>query len=79
MPVDLESLPHDPIALREMVTNREIENDGLRAEIDKLHLMIKGLQRHRFGRRSEQIDPEQMQRKRQLANALLHAANLAVC
>jgi transposase len=61
VPVDLESLPDDPIALREMVTNGEIENAGLRAEIDKLHLMIKGLQRHRFGRRSEQIDPEQLQ------------------
>jgi transposase len=61
VPIDLDALPDDPVALREMVTNGEIENAGLRAEIDKLHLMIKGLQRHRFGRRSEQTDPDQLQ------------------
>jgi len=59
--IDLENLPDDTAALRELVTNAELENAGLRAEIDKLHVMIKGFQRHRFGKRSEQLDAEQMQ------------------
>ena len=59
--IDLENLPDDAGALRELVTNAELENAGLRAEIDKLHMMIKGFQRHRFGKRSEQLDAEQMQ------------------
>lgn len=61
MAIDLENLPDDAGALRELVTNAELENAGLRAEIDKLHMMIKGFQRHRFGKRSEQLDAEQMQ------------------
>ncbi len=61
MAIDLENLPEDAAALRELVTNAELENAGLRAEIDKLHIMIKGFQRHRFGKRSEQLDAEQMQ------------------
>ena len=47
--------------MREQVTNAELENAGLRAEIDKLHMLIKGFQRHRFGKRPEQLDAEQMQ------------------
>ncbi len=60
MAIDLENLPDDAAALRELVTDAELENAGLRAEIDKLHIMIKGLQQHRFGKRSEQLDAEQM-------------------
>nr|WP_039884619.1 IS66 family transposase [Acidocella sp. MX-AZ02] len=61
MAIDLENLPDDAGTLRELVTNAALENAGLRAEIDKLHIMIKGLQRHRFGKRSEQLDAAQMQ------------------
>jgi transposase len=59
--IDLENLSEDAGALRELVTNAELENAGLRAEIDKLHMLIKGFQRHRFGERSELLDAEQMQ------------------
>jgi len=59
--IDLEKLREDAAALRELATNAALENAGLRAEIDKLHIMIKGFQRHRFGKRSEQLDAEQMQ------------------
>jgi transposase len=59
--IDLENLPEDTGTLRELVTNAELENAGLRAEIDKLHILIKGLQRHRFGKRSEQLAAEQLQ------------------
>lgn len=60
VPIDPASLPDDPAILRELVANSEIEITGLRAEIDKLHLLIAKLNRHRFGRRSEQLDPDQL-------------------
>jgi Transposase C of IS166 homeodomain len=61
MQIDPASLPEDPIALREIAVNVVTENAGLRAEIDKLHLIIKAFQRHRFGQRSEQFNAEQKQ------------------
>lgn len=67
MPIDLAALPDDPGILRDLVSHAEHENaglrsanDDLRAEIDKLHLLIAKLQRHRFGQRSEQMDPDQL-------------------
>ncbi len=60
MAIDVENLPEDAASLREMITNAELENVGLRAEIDKLHMMIKGFQRYRFGKCSEQLDTGQM-------------------
>jgi len=44
----------EEIAARQAVLARK---DG---DIDKLRLIIKALQRHRFGRRSEAIDPDQL-------------------
>lgn len=61
VPIDLETLPDEPLALRALVIHAASENAALRAEIDKLHLMIKQCQRHRFGQRSEQRDPAQLQ------------------
>ena len=60
VPIDLAALPDDPGILRELVSHAELENAGLRAEIDKLHLLIAKLRRHRFGQRSEQLDPDQL-------------------
>ena len=67
MPIDLADLPDDPSVLRDLVGHAALENAGLRsanedlrAEIDKLHLLIAKLQRHRFGQRSEQLDPDQL-------------------
>src|SRR3954451_11851598 len=37
------------------------ERDGAQAEIEKLRLLIRQLQRNRFGRRSERLDPDQLQ------------------
>jgi transposase len=37
------------------------ERDVARAEIEKLRLLIRQLQRGRFGRRSERLDPDQLQ------------------
>ena len=36
------------------------ERDAAQAEIEKLRLLIRQLQRGRFGRRSERLDPDQL-------------------
>src|ERR671910_2371135 len=36
------------------------EHDAAQAEIEKLRLLIRQLQRGRFGRRSERLDPDQL-------------------
>ena len=38
-----------------------VEHDAAQAEIEKLRLLIRQLQRGRFGRRSERLDPDQLQ------------------
>src|SRR4051812_19146967 len=47
-------------ALAERDTLRA-EHNAARAEIEKLRLLIRQLQRGRFGRRSEKLDPDQLQ------------------
>ena len=37
------------------------DRDAAQAEIEKLRLLIRQLQRGRFGRRSERLDPDQLQ------------------
>src|SRR5919206_1436836 len=37
------------------------ERDAARAEVEKLRLLIRQLQRGQFGRRSEKLDPDQLQ------------------
>src|SRR5689334_20108710 len=37
------------------------ERDATQAEVEKLRLLIRQLQRGRFGRRSEKLDPDQLQ------------------
>ena len=37
------------------------ERNAAQAEIEKLRLLIRQLQRNRFGRRSEKLDPDQLQ------------------
>src|ERR671928_1245758 len=47
-------------ALAERDTARA-ELEAARTEIEKLRLLIRQLQRNRFGRRSEKLDPDQLQ------------------
>ena len=57
-------LPDDVQALRALVLEQAREIDALKvfkAEIERLKAIIDALQRHRFGRRSEQIDPDQFE------------------
>lgn len=49
----IASLSDDPVALKALLTERE-------AEIDRLHLIIRELQRHRFGRRAESLPVDQL-------------------
>jgi transposase len=72
VPIDLAALPDDPATLhqmlREVVAAAEQQQAALQgavqereAEIDKLRLLIQRLLRQQFGRRSEQISPDQLQ------------------
>jgi transposase len=57
-------LPDDVEALRTLVLEQARELDTLkvfRAEVERLKAIIEALQRHRFGRRSEQLDPDQFE------------------
>ncbi|AVA13637.1 IS66 family transposase [Sphingopyxis sp. MG] len=57
-------LPDDVQALRALVLEQAREIDALKvfkAEIERLKAIIDALQRHRFGRRSEQLDPDQFE------------------
>ena len=58
MQIDLTGLPDDPDALQQML--REVVHE-LQAENDKLRLLIQRLLRHRYGRRSEKLDLDQLQ------------------
>src|SRR5271156_4721451 len=53
MPTPPDSLPDDATALKELLIAAPDENERLIA-------IIKELQRHRFGPRSEKIDPDQL-------------------
>lgn len=61
-------LPGDVDALRAIVLEQAREIDTLKvtrdagdAEVERLKAIIAALQRHRFGARSEQLDPDQLQ------------------
>ena len=57
-------LPDDVDALRAIVLEQARELGTLKvfqAEVERLRAIIEVLQRHRFGRRSEQLDPDQLE------------------
>jgi transposase len=64
MDIDLSVLPDDVATLQQMVRSLAAERTALpaaQAEIERLHLIIKKLQRSQFGRRAERLDQDQMQ------------------
>jgi transposase len=65
MDIDLAALPDDVATLHRMIgelaTTLYSERIEAQAEIDRLRQIVKGLQRSRFGRRSERLDDEQLQ------------------
>ena len=67
MQIDVTALPDDSAALQSMVRDavaaalqRDAQVIELTAEIEKLQSLINKLLRHRFGRRSEQLSPDQL-------------------
>ena len=73
-------LPDDVDALRAIVLEQTREIDSLRAlqaEVERLRAIIEALQRHRFGRRSEQLDPDQLQLGLEDAETALAQAEVA--
>jgi transposase len=61
MQIDMAKLPSDPALLHELVRELTEALATKDAELDKLHALIKQLQRNQFGRRSEQLSPDQLQ------------------
>ena len=61
MQIDLDALPDDAAALQQMLRTVLLQQSALHAENDKLRLLIQRLMRHQFGRRSEQLSPDQLQ------------------
>ena len=57
MTADVDNLPADPEALRALLIAERAQHT---AERDRLRAIIVALQRHRFGRRSEQLDSDQL-------------------
>ena len=64
MDIDLAALPDDVETLQRMVRSLAAERTSLseaQAEIERLNLIIKKLQRSQFGRRAERLDGDQLQ------------------
>ena len=61
MQIDLSALPDDAATLQLMLRTVVLQQGELAAENDKLRLLIQRLTRHQFGRRSEQLTPDQLQ------------------
>src|SRR5215471_18803384 len=64
MDIDLAALPDDVGTLQKLVRSLAVERTSLheaQAEIERLHLIIKKLQRSQFGRRAERLDNDQLQ------------------
>lgn len=61
MQIDLDTLPDDPAILQQMLRDAVHQHGALHAENDKLRLLIQRLLRQQFGRRSEQLSPDQLQ------------------
>jgi transposase len=59
--IDPEALPDDTPTLQQMLRTMLHQHGELHAENDKLRLLIQRLSRHQFGRRSEQLSPDQLQ------------------
>ena len=60
MQLDLTNLPADTEQLHRLVRDMALGLEHRDGEIERLHLMVKQLQRSQFGRRSEQLDPDQL-------------------
>ena len=64
MKLDADDLPTDPERLRALIIAERVQHAEriarVESERDRLRAIIRELQRHRFGRRSERLDPDQL-------------------
>jgi hypothetical protein len=56
-----DHLPADTEALQALVMAARAERDQVLSRMDRLRHLLRQLQRAQFGRRSEKLDPEQLQ------------------
>src|SRR6266581_8908636 len=61
LPADIDALHVLVAAARAERDAAIVERDHALSQIDRLHHLLRQLQRAQFGRRSEQLDPEQIQ------------------
>ena len=61
MRFDLANLPSDIALLKALVRDMAAAVESRESEIERLHAIIKKLQRAQFGRRSERLDPDQFE------------------
>jgi hypothetical protein len=59
--IDLEHLPDDPALLKKLVLDLAAQLQREMTEKENLHHRLAQMLRHRFGRRVESIDPQQME------------------
>jgi transposase len=71
-------LPDDVDVLRALVIEQALRLDNVDAEVDRLRAIIEAFQRHRFGRRSEQFDDDQLQLALEDVEAALSRAEAAI-
>lgn len=64
---DAPELPDDPAALKALVIAARIEKADLAEEVARLRAIVAAFQRATFGRRSEALDPDQLQLDLELA------------
>jgi transposase len=69
--IDPDALPDDAAVLQRMLRTILLQHRELHAENDKLRLLVQRLMRHQFGRRSEQLSPDQLDGSINLAESLV--------
>ena len=60
MQLDLDNLPSDTVLLHRLVRDMAAVVAQRNGEIERLHLVIRQLQRAQYGRRSERLNPDQL-------------------
>jgi len=70
-------LPDDVQALRAIVLEQARKLASADGEVERLRAILEAFQRHRFGRRSEQLDPDQLQLGLEDAETALAQAEVA--
>src|SRR5947209_9582988 len=79
--VSFDQLPTDPNALRALLLAERERHAGelaaARGEVERLVAIIKELQRHRFGRRAERLDADQLALALEDLEQMLAAAQAA--